>query len=170
MSIGPLIGESILLNLFYSILIYLSALTYAVDVAETVQNEQLILYNKEINESLVRLKSVKAEDYFKDIDTFRTDLEKYFDHKKRVCEGEFSTIILGKSDKNKLENHKVKLSKDERKLCFREIKALQVTFVNNMFIARKRHLEHLHTKRMDELSKAREASIKSLRSSFDRKR
>jgi hypothetical protein len=61
------------------------------------------------------------------------------------------------------------LSREERKLCFRELKALQVTFINNMYSARKRYLDFLHAKRVEELEQAREKSIKSLQDSFNKK-
>jgi hypothetical protein len=128
-------------------------------------------YSKEIQDSLTRLRNLTAQKYYKDIDSFRTDLEKYFEHKKRVCDGEFSTVILSelKAQKGNRSKKKIKLSSDERKLCFRELKALQVTFVNNMYVARKRYLEYLHINRLKELTQAREDSIKSIRASFDKR-
>ena len=66
--------------------------------------------------------------------------------------------------------NKNKLSHEERKLCFREMKALQITFINNMFLARKRYLDHLHQLRVSELGAAREQSIKSVQKAFTKKR
>lgn len=154
------------------ILFFFSGLTLGQESTSDEAKKALSSYSVQIQESLKELKDLSAQDYFKKIDRFRTDLEKYFEHKKRVCEGEFSTIILsdgGLKRKTKSSAKKVKLSNDERKLCFRELKALQVTFVNNMYIARKRYLEFLHTRRMGELSQAREESIKSIRESFDKR-
>jgi len=135
---------------------------------EVVQSN-IFEYTKKVAADLEKLKALAPKDYFQKVDDFRTELEKYFDHKKRVCEGEFSTVILSGSSENKQNKKPVKLSREERKLCFRELKALQVTFINNMYSARKRYLGFLHAKRIEELEKARENSIKSLQDSFNKK-
>jgi len=128
-------------------------------------------YTRRIQNELTLLEKLPPESYIAKINFYRTSLEKYFEHKKRVCHGEFSTVVLeGVSSGSSEKQSKIKLSKEERKLCFREMKALQVTFINNMFLARKRFLDFLHTKRLQELSKAREKAISSLQASFGKKR
>ncbi|MCO4794420.1 MAG: hypothetical protein KC493_11940 [Bacteriovoracaceae bacterium] len=122
-------------------------------------------YTKKIQKEIEEVKDLPAENFFKNIDTYRLSIEKYFAHKKRVCNGEFSTIILmegNKSSKSKVN----KLSLEERKLCFREMKALQTTYINYMFLARKRYLDFLHERRIGELMEARKEAIDSLQASF----
>ncbi len=127
-------------------------------------------YTKKVHQALKELKVLPPEDYFKNVDGYRDELEKYFDQKKRVCEGEFSTVILtGAPQENDANASKpVKLKPEERKLCFRELKALQLTFINNMYMARKRYLEYLHQKRLKELDDSRESAVKSLQGSFNK--
>jgi hypothetical protein len=133
-------------------------------------------YTKKIHNELQKLKTLGPMDYFSKIDGFRTELEKYFEHKKRVCEGEFSTIILAPAEaerpdqkrQKKDEGSRKKLTKEERKLCFRELKALQVTYIHNLYLARKKFLVYLHRKRLKELEDSREAAIKRLQSSFSK--
>jgi hypothetical protein len=129
-------------------------------------------YTKKIQKEIEEVKQLSADKFFKNIDRYRESIEKYFDHKKRVCNGEFSTIILTEGVESK--NTKVnKLSIEERKLCFREMKALQTTYINYMFLARKRYLDFLHERRIAELMEARKQAIDSLQSSFtpkDKKR
>jgi hypothetical protein len=129
-------------------------------------------YTKRVHEDLNNIKALAPENYFQKIDNYRTDLEKYIDHKKRVCEGEFSTVILNPTqskNSKSLSDKRTKLSKEERKLCFRELKALQITFINNMYLARKKYLDYLHQKRIKELEDTRLEAVKSLRASFDKK-
>jgi hypothetical protein len=128
-------------------------------------------YTKKVHKSLQDLKGLGPKEYFKEIDNYRTELEKYFDQKKRVCEGEFSTVILtGAPQKGDEDTKKpVKLKPEERKLCFRELKALQLTFINNMYAARKRYLEYLHKERLQELDLSREKAVKSLQGSFNKR-
>ena len=122
-------------------------------------------YTKKIQKEIEEVKQLSADKFFKNIDRYRESIEKYFDHKKRVCNGEFSTIILTEGVESK--NTKVnKLSIEERKLCFREMKALQTTYINYMFLARKRYLDFLHERRIAELMEARKQAIDSLQSSF----
>lgn len=144
-------------------------ITIGVSLGVSAQEDGNIFdYTKRIHKSLEELKTLKPEDYFNNVDNYRIELEKFFDQKKRVCEGEFSTVIL--SESNSQEKKPVKLKPEERKLCFRELKALQLTFINNLFQARKKYLSFLHKKRIKELETARENAVKSLQRSFDKKR
>jgi hypothetical protein len=146
--------------------LHLLAQDKAKDRAET----NIYDYTKKVHQALKELKVLPPENYFKDVDGYRDELEKYFDQKKRVCEGEFSTVILtGVPQENDPNASKpVKLKPEERKLCFRELKALQLTFINNMYLARKRYLEYLHQKRLKELDQSREQAVKSLQGSFNK--
>jgi len=142
---------------------------------DTSEVQTTFEYTKKVKEQLNAIKSLPPEDYFKKVDTYRLALEKYMENKKRVCEGEFSTVILESdnvNDQSTIDSAKKgnKLSREERKLCFRELKALQVTFINNMFIARKSYLDHLHDKRIEQLKVAREDAIKNIQMSFSKKR
>lgn len=152
--------------MFFFLFLLFNCTAFSQDLGE--QNNTFE-YTKKITLGLNKLKNLAADNYFQKVDDFRAELEKYFDHKKRVCEGEFSTVILSGNVESKQNKKPLKLSKEERKLCFRELKALQVTFINNLYIARKRYLSFLHTKRIEELEKARGESIKSLQDSFNKK-
>ena len=127
-------------------------------------------YTKKIRDEIESIKELKPENFFKRVDTFRANLEKYFLQKKKVCNGEFSTFILseGTVRSDLPANQARKLSKEERQLCFREMKALQITYINNMFLARKKYLDFLHERRIAELMEAREKSIQSLQSTFSK--
>lgn len=157
------------------IMIFLGT-TFSLYAQDGVENKQVDVeanifdYTKKVHQALKKLKDLPGESYFKEIDNYRSELEKYFDQKKRVCEGEFSTVILtGVPQEDKKNTAKpVKLKPEERKLCFRELKALQLTFINNMYQARKRYLTFLHDKRLEELDLSREKAVKSLQDSFNK--
>jgi len=137
--------------------------------AEDIKKANIFEYTKTIHESLKKLKLVAPENYVIEVDNLRSELERYFEQKKRVCEGEFSTVIFEGVKEDEVEKKPVKLKPEERKLCFRELKALQLTFINNMFVARENYLVFLHEKRLKELVVARENAVKSLQQSFNKK-
>jgi hypothetical protein len=150
---------------------YITIILLQIITTAVIAQETSFEYTRRIQTELSLLEKLGPELYISKINNYRTSLEKYFEHKKRVCHGEFSTVVLKGSESSPAENlSKNKLSKEERKLCFREMKALQVTFINNMFLARKRYLVHLHEKRIKELSAAREKAINSLQASFGKSR
>ncbi len=136
----------------------------------TIHYSSTFEYTQKIREEIKAIKTLKPEDFFRNINQYRSKLEKYFLQKKKVCNGELSTFILSEGKlKENLPNKKVrKLSKDERKLCFLEMKALQMTYINNMFLAREKYLIFLHERRVSELRNAKEKSIQSLQSAFSR--
>lgn len=137
------------------------------------KGETTFEYTKRIHKQIEEVRSLTADDYASKIDQYREDIENFIEHKKRVCNGEFSTIVLGEkkiSEEIEEASKKThKLGQEEKKLCFREMKALQVTFVNNMYLARKNYLEDLHKKRIKELGDARDKALRSLQESFDKK-
>ncbi|MBT3583444.1 MAG: hypothetical protein HN509_00945 [Halobacteriovoraceae bacterium] len=154
-----------------TILIFLLAFSNSYSQEKKVK-ETPFEYTKRFHSEVEEIKSLEADVYEEKIDYFRSSIEKYIEHKRRVCNGEFSTMVLSEK-KVKLDGtkkNKNKLSHEERKLCFREMKALQITFINNMFLARKRYLDHLHQLRVSELGAAREQSIKSVQKAFTKKR
>ena len=122
-----------------------------------------------IHKQLVELKNLKAEEFDKKIDEYRNSIEKYIEKKKRVCNGEFTTIILSDS-KQKPTEQSNKLSPDEKKLCFNELKAIYKTYINHLFLVRTRFLEFLNKKRIKELASIRDETLKSIDSTFSRKR
>lgn len=122
--------------------------------------------SREIQSEVESLATLAPEKYFQTIDGIREKIEKYIDNKKRVCNGEFSTVIIQNSGEQSAPPHK--LSREEKKLCFRELKAFQVTFINNMYLARKNYLDYLHKVRLEDLGKAREEAVKSVQAGFDR--
>jgi hypothetical protein len=139
-------------------------------VFSQTEGENSFEYTKRVRDALETIKTIKPENYISKVDKFRGDLEKYIENKKRVCDGEFSTVILGEKPREDIKNKKNKLTREEKKLCFRELKALQITFVNNLYVARKSYVEYLHKERLQELASARAKTIKSLQNSFNKKR
>jgi hypothetical protein len=125
-------------------------------------------YTKRVRDELEAIKNLSSEEYFLKVDGMRVEIEKYIDHKRRVCNGEFSTVVLTEKEDISVRPKANKLTKEERKLCFRELKALQNTFINNMFVARKAYLDQLHKQRIEDLSKMREEAIKNLNSAFEK--
>lgn len=125
--------------------------------------------SKEIHEKLVELKNLKPEEFDKKIDDYRNSIEKYIEKKKRVCNGEFTTIILSEKKQESGDQSK-KLSKEEKQLCFNELKAIYKTYINHLFLVRTRFLEFLNEKRIKELASIRDETLKSIDSTFNRKR
>ena len=124
-------------------------------------------YTTEIHKKISDIKIVSPDNFIAELEDLKADLENFFDHKRKVCNGEFSSLILvASSSKDGGGN---KLSAQERNLCFRELKALQSTYINNLFIARKRFLSWSFEKSIKNLDSERAKAIKSLQESFEKK-
>jgi len=125
-------------------------------------------YTNEIHGKIAKIKDISPNEFIGTLEELKADLDNFFDHKRKVCNGEFSSLILvASSPKDGGGN---KLSDQERSLCFRELKALQSTYINNLFLARKRFLTWSFEKSVKDLDAQREQAIKSLQESFDKKR
>jgi hypothetical protein len=123
-------------------------------------------YTQRVRQEIEELNKLTPDKFLNEVDKVRTSMERYFDHKKRVCNGEFSTVILSVAGERSTEANR--LTADEKKLCFREMRALQTTYINNMYGARKRYLENLHIKRMEDLETSREKALQELSDTFSR--
>ncbi len=124
-------------------------------------------YTNEIHGKISKIKEVAPDNFIGELEDLKVDLENFFDHKRKVCNGEFSSLILVASASK--DGGGNKLSDQERSLCYRELKALQTTYVNNLFIARKRYLTWVFEKNVKDLDSERTKAIKSLQESFDKK-
>jgi len=111
------------------------------------------------------IKSLKPSDYIYKIDLLRVEIEKFISIKKRVCMGEFSTFVLtGLNVKeNKLFGNSEQLSKDEQKVCMRDIVGLKIELIENLYIARKNFFDYLYNKRAKELLEIKNKAIKKLK-------
>lgn len=134
--------------------------------AQDAQLSSAFEYTQRVRQEIDQLKDLSPDNFLTEVDKVRTSMERYFDHKKRVCKGEFSTVILSVAGERSTEANR--LTADEKKLCFREMRALQTTYINNMYSARKRYLENLHTLRMKDLEASREKALQELSDTFSR--
>ena len=126
--------------------------------------DQVISFGKIKNE-MKKLRSLKPSNFIREIDSYRELVEKFIDHKKRVCNGEFSKMILGE-DSGKEQRT---LSKEEKNSCFEELLNLHMAYIDNLFMARSRFLAHQHDERMKNLKTAKEKSIQSIKNKFSKK-
>ena len=98
----------------------------------------------EIRTQLAKIKELPPEKYHLEIDSYRVSLERYIEHKKRICEGEFSSVVLSDKATTSEASAPHKLSPAERTLCVGELKSLQISFINHMHTARQRYLNFRH--------------------------
>ena len=124
---------------------------------------------KEIIQLVNKLNKTTATDYVIKVDDIREKLEKYIEHKKRVCDGDFSTVILSKGENESDPKKPVKLSKEEREVCFRELKQVQQKYIESLFVAKKNYMIHLHSLRLKELEESKQMALKNLMNSFNKK-
>ena len=99
----------------------------------------------------------------------RARVDRFIDHQKKVCQGEFSTVVLdgfGEGGGPAGESALRKLDGDERKLCFRELQAIQVAFISSVHRARRAYLVHVHERELAGLDALRDEAVKSVQRSF----
>ena len=108
--------------------------------------------------------------YYPDkIASFRETFENYFEYKKEVCNGAFTTMIVDEKEGVKQTKSLDKLSREEKNLCVKDLKELHVSFINNMFIWRKKYLDYVYEQRLKELSIIKQNSIDEIQRSYEKK-
>ena len=126
-----------------------------------------ILPTGKIKEEMKKLRSLEPSDFLQKIDNYRNIVERFIEHKKRVCSGEFSKVVLGEETVGK---ERKKLTKEEKDSCFSELLSLHVTYIDNLFVARSRFLAHQHEIRMKNLDSAKIKSIENIKGKFTKKK
>lgn len=134
--------------------------------SEDLIGENSFEYTRKMYAKVEEISKLTPDEFELKINQIRADIDRYVEHKKGVCQGDFSTVILGSTNTS---NTEFKLSKAEQELCYRELKALQITYINNLYDARKKFLDSLHQQRLKQLSLVREEALKQLQSTFDKK-
>ena len=124
---------------------------------------------KQVTQLIENLKGLSPKEYTLKIEDVRDNLERYIENKKGVCKGDFSTVVLSRGEQESSNKKSVKLSKEEREVCFRELKQIQQTYIESLFEVKKRYLVYLHELRLNELEVAKEEAIKELMKTFNKK-
>ena len=143
---------------------------FIVAQAQTVPGQSSaskVFSTDKIKVEMKKLRSLKAEDFIRQVDDYRNTVDKFIEHKKRVCNGEFSKIVIGEGVVGSKEKTLTKQEKDE---CFKELLNLQVTYIDNLFAARSRFLTYQHDLRIKNLNQARKKSIEDIKGKFTKKR
>ena len=91
----------------------------------------------------------------------RESIEKFLTAKKKVCQGEYAPYILSAPAEGKLPS-KTKIDDKEKRSCFKDLRKMHATYLENMYKARKRFLEANHKNRLDELARHHEKALKDL--------
>ena len=127
------------------------------------------LFRSKIQTTLDEIKALESGNFTSKIMNLRQKVEKFLDYQKRICQGEFSTIVLNEFSNTKGDDQEVKkLDKEERKLCFRELKNIQLDFVKVTYEARIKFLKETQKKEMEALMSSKDEAIKNIQKTFSK--
>ena len=104
---------------------------------------------------LTKLNEVSVETFVKKIDKVKGEFDRYFTNKSRICQGEFSTIVLGETPSE--ESESTKLSKSEIKACLSNLANERMVYIDAIYKQRENYLKFLHKKQLEQLAKSKEA-------------
>lgn len=131
----------------------------------TGEGETIFSYSAQIIARIEQLKNLQPPDFLKEVNEYRKEVELFIINKKRVCNGEYSVLILAEGKPSDGMQNK-KLTPEERLFCFRELKAIQVSYMNNLYEARKRYLEDIHKKTLEDLFNTRSEIVREFEEAF----
>lgn len=148
----------------YKYLYILFSALVTLNTYSNVENGNNIFeYTRKISTLIDSIEKIDTTDFTSKIGEITKELNLFFEYKKGVCRGEFSTIIFSSGNS---ETTNFKLTKKEQELCFRELKALQVKFVNKVFNGRRKYLQYLYDKDVKNLVELRTKTLDEIQKSF----
>lgn len=146
------------------ILATLMAMTYICPsfADETLDNDTTVEVSiDELKAAIDSLESIKPEEYFSKIDPVLKKIDKFVEYRRHICRGEFSISVMDANSANDT-NKRRKLTRDEQKACMSELKNARILYTNNLFVARKKYLDYLHTERINKLISIRDEVLKEI--------
>ena len=125
-------------------------------------------FTDRISSTLTEIGGLDERNFPLKISSLRERVERFLNYQKKICQGEFSTIVLNEfgQEEGEGQNELKKLDENERKLCFRELKNIQIMFINATHKARRNYLTSIHQKEMEGLDTLRKESIQSVQKVF----
>lgn len=124
--------------------------------------------------------SLPPEEFPRRLPGLRARVDRFIEHQKNICQGEFSTVVLDEFGEGAAaapaaggaaggaagEGVLRKLDPDERKLCFRELQSIRVAFISSVHRARRAYLVHVHKRELEGLDALRDEAVQSVQKSF----
>ena len=115
---------------------------------------------EEVVQKIAKLQKLSPSNFSKKVKSFSKDIEKLLSYRKKVCSGEFSTLVLG--DQGSEESSFKKLSKEEIRLCFGQLIDVQKSYITVLYDKRIEYLQFFHHERIKKLQRAKIESIAEL--------
>ena len=144
-----------MIHLFFSFFLMISGNSYGAEATDAKAMIKLI----------DSLSDLSPESYYTQVDSLRESIEKFLSMKRKVCQGEYSPFILLGQNENPADA-KAKLNEKEKRQCYKELRKMHTSYLDNMYSARKRYLESSHKQRLDELARHHELALKELKKSI----
>ena len=119
---------------------------------------------EKIRAELEKLRSLSHQEYAQQFLALSQQLQRYLGYQKKICFGEFSTLIFA-SDQGAGQGGDVgkTLSRQERKVCFKSLVDMQKSYVEISFDKRAEFLQTLHNQRMQQLRQQKAKELQQLR-------
>jgi hypothetical protein len=112
--------------------------------------------NKSFESLLTDFKKIPGKDFNTKIEVSRKGFDRYFEIKGRICQGDFSTVILGESTNN---DKSSKLSRSEIKACLNNLTNERIVFIDALYELRKSYLTYLHSLQLEQLNKSKQLEV-----------
>lgn len=136
-------------------LIILSILTSFV-FAQTVS----ALKKDEILENLSKLEKLEQDNYEDVVLELNQEVNNYSELRKKECLGEFSTLEINSEGESV--GQKIKLSREEKKLCQIELINFRKKYIKNVYKIRRRYILKTHKSQLQELKRLENKSLNEL--------
>ena len=124
---------------------------------------------EKIKQQLKELKSFGHEDYQKKVGEVSRNMDRYLSYQKKICLGEFSTLVFEEKKKGKAQEVMKNLSRQERDICLRSLIEIQRKYIEISFNKRAEFFEFIHRERMENLREQKKKAMEELRTSKKKK-
>ena len=117
---------------------------------------------RKILRQLNELKSLGQEEYREKVVEITQNFNRYLSYQKKVCAGEFSSLVFEREKRGEALGERPKLSKEEREACTRSLLEMQKKYVEVSFDKRAEFLQLAHRERMERLQQQRQEALQEL--------
>ena len=130
--------------------------------AETEIGESLAGKVKELSEKIKSNELMESKNFAEDLLKYRKTASSYLNELEVYCRRGLRKTLEDETKK------RIKMSKEERKVCFTKLKQAYADIIQKVYFAQKKNIQRSHEEELESLSSLRKKSLIDLENAYKR--
>lgn len=125
------------------------------------QSDESANIDQEFQAVLAKISAAPEKDFQESYQDFDESLDQLLVKMKSICQGQYFTLIIDENGNER--RKKLSLSRDEKKICFRDLEKLQIMRIESLYAYKTKYLNYLHENRLSQLNEDKIEAIDKIK-------